>query len=154
MVAGLFVPFAQADVSMTRRFGGTGLGLAISHHLVKLMGGHIEVRSTPGLGSVFSVRLPFFVATAPAVAVEAGLPAPLRASAPPARGTTAASAFVGRLVLVAEDNEINQQAISHQLKHLGLRSEVVADGGAALALWRTRRFDILLTDLQMPEMDG
>jgi PAS domain S-box-containing protein len=152
----LFVPFSQADASTTRRFGGTGLGLAISHHLVQLMGGYIEVRSKPDFGSVFTVHLPFFVASsfAGAAATDAGPSAlAVPSSAPdarPAEGSDVAT----KLVLVAEDNEINQQVITQQLKHLGFAGEVAVNGRVALALWRTGRFAILLTDLQMPEMDG
>jgi CheY-like chemotaxis protein len=151
----LFTPFSQADASTTRRFGGTGLGLAISHHLVQLMGGYIEVRSQPDRGSVFTVHLPFFVAPSvrpPAVAEVVAARGTLPAV--PAQGTTARPPASDKIVLVAEDNEFNQQVIAAQLKHLGFRAEVAGNGRAALDLWRSGRFAILLTDLQMPEMDG
>jgi CheY-like chemotaxis protein len=146
-VAGLFVPFAQADASTTRRFGGTGLGLAISHHLVELMGGYIEARSTPDVGSVFTVRLPFFVAAAEDVTAEVD---PVAASP----GCVDRTMPPESLVLVAEDNEFNRQVITQQLKHLGYRAEVVPDGHVALERWRSGRFAVLLTDLQMPGLDG
>ncbi|MCE9658144.1 MAG: PAS domain S-box protein [Burkholderiales bacterium] len=146
-VARLFVPFAQADASTTRRFGGTGLGLAISHHLVELMGGYIEVSSTPDAGSVFTVRLPFFVALAGSPTVEVG-------PATPSPQCEDRSPPPESLVLVAEDNDFNRQVITQQLKHLGYRAEVVPDGRVALECWRSGRFAVLLTDLQMPAMDG
>ena len=151
-IARLFAPFSQADASTTRRFGGTGLGLAISRHLVALMGGSIEVRSEVGVGSVFTVRMPCIVAASSLVAVEPGPLIEVLAEA-----STAAQVALARnscLVLVAEDNEINQQVIMLQLGRLGYRAEVVGDGRQALALWRSGRFGIVLTDLQMPEMDG
>jgi PAS domain S-box-containing protein len=150
----LFAPFSQADASTTRRFGGTGLGLAISHHLVQLMGGYIDVRSKPDHGSVFTVRLPFFVAPSTSRAADAKV-ATGRTALPGVPGSPFARRPIGdKLVLVAEDNEFNQQVIATQLEHLGFRAEVASNGRAALALWRSGRFAILLTDLQMPEMDG
>jgi PAS domain S-box-containing protein len=152
-LAHLFVPFAQADASTTRRFGGTGLGLAISHHLVRLMGGDIVVRSTPGIGSVFTVELPFATVSASQVAAaereQASVARAAPALAPAADGDAGA-----KLVLVAEDNEINQQVVMLQLDRLGYRCEIAGNGREALALWQSGRFDILFTDLQMPLMDG
>jgi PAS domain S-box-containing protein len=150
----LFMPFSQADVSTTRRFGGTGLGLAISHHLTGLMGGCIDVHSTPDVGSVFTLRLPFFVAPADLLPTDIDhIGAAPRRSAE-AGDARAESSHPARPVLVAEDNKINQQVIIEQLKRLGYQAEVVANGREALALWRQGGFGALLTDLQMPEMDG
>ena len=145
-VGRLFSPFTQADASTTRRFGGTGLGLTISRHLVELMGGAINVTSELEVGSTFKVRVSFDcdVASRPE-------PAPVRAS--PASALKVAVSHP-ELVLVAEDNPINQKVIGSQLKLLGYRAEIAENGREALALWRSGRFAIVITDLQMPEMDG
>ncbi len=139
-VESLFQSFTQADASMTRRFGGTGLGLAISRQLVELMSGHIGVRSAPGKGSTFHFTIR--CGTAASVATRRPLvPAP-------------ASGPTKLRVLVAEDNRINQEVISRMLNRLGHSFEIVDDGRAALAAIQARSFDLVLMDIQMPEMDG
>jgi PAS domain S-box-containing protein len=155
-VARLFVPFSQADVSTTRRFGGTGLGLAISRQLVALMGGRIDVRSELDRGSVFAIHVPFTIAV---VDQDAGDPAdsdvaPLHSAPGDSMFAGMASGSEPPQILVAEDNEINQQVITEQLSQLGYRSVVAANGREALARWRSGGFAAVLTDLQMPEMDG
>ncbi|MEP6740659.1 MAG: ATP-binding protein, partial [Caldimonas sp.] len=147
-VSRLFKPFSQADASTTRRFGGTGLGLTISKHLIELMGGEISVKSTPDVGSTFTVRLPIALAHA-----DAGSLALQPRYSGTARRMGGGAPHAG-LILVAEDNVVNQQVITAQLKLLGFKAEVVANGREALARWRSGRFAMLLTDLQMPEMDG
>ncbi len=146
----LFLPFEQADRYTTRRYGGTGLGLSICHSLVRMMGGSIEVSSQVGAGSTFTVLLPLRRGDAAGVtALDAG------------RGVLADAAPVpvhaleeGRVVLVAEDNETNRQVIRLQLDRLGWAADVVADGAQALQRWASGDYRLVLTDLQMPDMDG
>ena len=143
MLERLFQPFIQAEPTTVRRYGGTGLGLAITRRLVSLMGGQIAVRSALGQGTTFTVVLDL-----PEVAAG---PTP-----PPERAQAALFAGSGDapLILVAEDDAVNRMVITGQLERLGYAAEVVEDGHAALALWRSGRFGLLLTDLHMPGMDG
>ncbi|MFM7346979.1 MAG: ATP-binding protein [Tagaea sp.] len=136
----LFDRFSQADESIARRFGGTGLGLAIARDLVQLMGGGIEARSIPGQGSTFELRLPIRQA-APA---SAELPAPAISLAP-ARPLD---------LMVAEDNEINRMVVRDLLERMGHTVAFAADGREAIARARAKRFDAILMDVQMPEIDG
>ena len=147
----LFLPFEQADRYTTRRYGGTGLGLSICQSLVRMMGGSIEVASRVGAGSTFTVLLPLRRGDAAPVArlVEGGGSARADAAPLPARAVDE-----GRVALVAEDNETNRQVIRLQLERLGWAADVVADGAQALQRWASGDYRLVLTDLQMPEMDG
>ncbi|WP_165873585.1 PAS domain-containing hybrid sensor histidine kinase/response regulator [Parasulfuritortus cantonensis] len=143
--ASIFEAFNQVDASASRRAGGSGLGLSIASRLVAQMGGEIKVESTPGRGSLFSFEIDLPRA-------ETVLAAPADQPA-----TTAAVRPVGmaRLaVLVAEDNPVNQWVIRHLLEDLGHHPTVAENGRAALAAWRDGRFDVILMDIQMPELDG
>ncbi len=136
----LFKPFSQADSSTTRRFGGTGLGLAICRRLVELMGGTITVTSHEGEGSCFRFT----------VQLAQGNPAQ---SPPPME--EAVLTVGGRFrILVAEDNQVNQQVALHLLSKLGCSADAVGNGLEALEALRRIRYDLVLMDLQMPEMDG
>ncbi len=137
----LFDRFTQADGRIARHFGGSGLGLAISRELVTLMGGRIEVESRLGEGSEFRLRLPLKPGTAaPAAAVPSPADAP--AAAKPLR------------VLVAEDNRVNQLLMTAMLAQMGHHADVVADGREAVRQVQEAPYDVVLMDVQMPEMDG
>ncbi|MBD3221690.1 response regulator, partial [bacterium] len=136
----IFEAFNQADYSITRRYGGTGLGLTITSRLVKLMGGQLAVESEEGLGSTFRFTLPLEVAEP-----TAGGPAP----------DADADAAVGALdVLVAEDNPVNRRFVTTLLERWGHRVHEAHDGAAAIEMWHRQRFDVILMDVQMPNLDG
>jgi PAS domain S-box-containing protein len=141
----MFEPFTQADASTTRNYGGTGLGLSIARELVTLMGGTITAESESGRGSKFAFELGF----APALAVDQP---PERASE--ARGATTVLWLTPPLVLVAEDSPINQIVAVRALERCGALTEVAGTGVEALQALAARRYDAVLMDCQMPEMDG
>ncbi|MET0342103.1 MAG: response regulator [Polyangiales bacterium] len=133
----LFLPFSQVDDSTTRRHGGTGLGLAISQELVHIMGGHIEVRSKPGQGSLFFFDVPFGLAGPPA---------------PPKR-------LPERRVLVVDDHAVVRDVLTQSLLALGCAVAAVPSGSAALveleqARKRGAPYQVALIDARMPGMDG
>jgi CheY-like chemotaxis protein len=141
----LFKSFSQVDASMTRRFGGTGLGLAISKRLAGLMGGAMWVESEPGRGSTFH----FTVLVEPRVPPKCAAPSPSAA---------AVDVTLGRRcplrVLVAEDNPVNQRVATLLLQRLGYRATTVGNGLEALAALELADYDIVLMDVEMPEIDG
>lgn len=144
----LFNKFTQADSSINRRFGGTGLGLAICKHIVDQIGGQIEVQSVEGLGSTFRVRLvlPEAEPCAPEQPAESDLTTEVKARL----------AMLGRpfRLLLAEDNPTNQLVAVKMLEEFGLDLRIVGDGVAAVAVTARDRFDLVLMDVRMPEMDG
>ena len=145
----LFQSFSQVDASTTRRHGGTGLGLAISARLARLMGGETGVRSTVGQGSTFW----FTARVRPVQVAQCVDPATADGVAPAA----AADALVrGMRVLVAEDNEVNQEVVTHMLRRWGCAVTVVNDGRAAVEAVAADPdgFDLVLMDCQMPVLDG
>ena len=149
----IFDPFTQADGSTTRKYGGTGLGLAITKQLVELMGGHIWVDSSVGQGSTFHFTAHLGLQQASPTVI---VPAP-SVIIPNLAADVAVEHSVGhRLlhVLLAEDNPINQQLVVHMLAKRGHTVEVVSTGAKALAALAQQAFDVVLMDVQMPEMDG
>ncbi len=142
-IRSLFQMFMQADTSTTRRFGGTGLGLAICQRLVNLMGGKIEVDSTPGQGSRFSFRLPL-------------APVAVPAADEPDRETSAPASAPHRAprILVVDDMETNRFLLEVFLRRHGFAPELAAGGEEAVRLATTKSFDAILLDLHMPDVDG
>jgi CheY-like chemotaxis protein/HPt (histidine-containing phosphotransfer) domain-containing protein len=143
-IAGLFQSFSQVDASTTRRYGGTGLGLAISKRLCELMGGDMWVESELGKGSSFHFTI---VAK---VAPSYRLPERNVASTLPA-GKAEGHAL---RILLAEDNAVNQKVALLLLERLGYRADVAANGLEVLDALRRQPYDVVLMDVQMPEMDG
>lgn len=141
----LFDKFSQADSSTTRRFGGTGLGLAICKLLLELMDGEISVFSVPGKGSTFHVTVAMAIASADAILRDA--------SGQQAASDSVALTLEGR-ILVAEDNEINQEIISALLSSMGVSHRLASNGKEALEALGQEEFVLVLMDVQMPEMDG
>jgi CheY-like chemotaxis protein len=141
----LFVPFEQADSSTTRKFGGTGLGLAINQHLAQLMGGEVGVSSVVGQGSSFwlTVRL------GKGRSFERAMPS--AANDPEA---LLLSLHRGRRILLVEDEPINQEVAEELLREVGLEVELASDGLQAVHLATENDYDVILMDMQMPEMDG
>jgi len=136
----LFKAFSQIDSSTTRRYGGTGLGLVICEKLISLMGGKIQVESAPGKGSIFS----FSIVTRMVGKIEA-----------PQQSYDLAVLLRGKRVLVVDDNLTNRMIVKSQLEHWNLIPVLANSGKEALTiLARQTPFDLVITDKQMPEMDG
>jgi signal transduction histidine kinase/CheY-like chemotaxis protein len=141
----LFQRFSQADASTTRKFGGTGLGLAICKQLAGMMHGDITVRSQPGLGSTFT-----FVHEARLGA------APLRTDAATLESSLCEDEGSGASlrVLAAEDNAHNRLVLQMFLDQVGIEPVFAENGAIAVELWKQAHFDLILMDVQMPEMSG
>jgi len=150
----IFNKFTQVDSSNTRRYGGTGLGLYITRQLVEMMGGSIEVESTPGKGSVFHLLLPLLLEPHADSAVWAP-PEPEEGEGRTVMPTgTGEEQFKPLVILLAEDNKINQKLIAAILKKAGHKLDIVENGKAAVESAKTGVYDLVLMDIQMPEMNG
>jgi CheY-like chemotaxis protein len=149
----IFEAFTQADGSVARQFGGTGLGLSISSRLVEKMNGRIWLESEPGRGSIFHFTVQLKVDPSPAregvrhsedlsTAPAAVFPVP----PPPPHPSLA--------ILVVEDNPINQHLVKRLLGKIGHSVTLASDGKEAVEVFSRQSFDLVLMDIQMPEMDG
>jgi len=144
--ARLFEAFEQADASTTRKYGGTGLGLAITRRLAALMGGETGVSSELGSGSTFwfTARMRRGVGEMPSAGSSSARDAELELR----RG------YVGNHILLVEDNPVNQEVALELLNDVGLAVDIAENGREAVEFARIRQYDLVLMDIQMPEMDG
>jgi len=138
----LFKPLTSGNTSFSRKYGGLGMGLAISQSLATLMGGEITCESRLGEGSIFRLTLPFSLPESASDGVEE------------ASDTAVLEALQGMRVLVAEDNIINQMIVEEILTSAGIEVTLADNGIRALEALKEGRFDVILMDIQMPEMDG
>lgn len=144
----IFTAFTQADTSITRKYGGSGLGLVISSNLVELMGGKISLDSELGVGSTFQFTLTFDVVG------ECSLQRPKKNSLDEESFVTLNAVNRDLDILLVEDNPVNQKLASTILEKEG-HSVVIANNGLeAVNAAKKRKYDVILMDLQMPEMDG
>ena len=143
----LFKPFVQLDSHLNRHHSGTGLGLVLAYRMAELHGGSISVNSDPGKGSQFTVTLPWA-----AELISAKRPENVRKASK--RSSRASGSGKGAKVLLAEDHEANSAMLSNALKSRGYQVIQVKDGVEALAVARETHPDIILMDIQMPNLDG
>jgi CheY-like chemotaxis protein len=139
-VSELFEKFVQADSSMSRKFGGTGLGLAICREFVNIMGGRLAVQTQEGLGSTFAFELP--------------LPRLRDAVPAPANEGRAEPTLPPLRILAAEDSRPNQLVLKALLEPLGVDIRVASDGAEAVKAFKAGGYDLILMDVQMPNMNG
>ena len=145
----VFERFKQADSSVSRKYGGTGLGLPISKNLARLMGGDIFVSSQVGKGSTFSVLLP-----AKITSENTDTQNEPRLDTQKINERIRSHLNQEDKILVVEDYEGNIVVLSYILDDIGIEYDVANNGEEALELWKTKHYDIILMDVQMPKMDG
>ena len=146
----IFEPFTQAEGNTTRRFGGTGLGLAITQQLANRLGGGLSLTSEKGKGSVFSLTIPVQLdVKGQPDAVEYDAPIELTGR----RSGSEQCRFSGR-ALVAEDSPTNQMLIRLLLEKMGFEVTIVEDGKEAVEAAMSQPFDLIVMDMQMPNMNG
>ncbi len=155
--ATLFRPFAQADVSTTRKYGGTGLGLVISRRLAELLGGTLTLASTPGAGTAFALTLP--AGDLSGVTMERNPHEAVHDERLAAPGSLGNRVRLRGRILLAEDGADNRRLICLHLAATGAQVTTVVNGAEAVdaargALAANQPFDLILMDMQMPELDG
>ncbi len=154
-IAHLFEEFSQVDASTTRQYGGTGLGLSISNHLVRLLGGTIQVKSREGHGSSFSFTLEMHVAPesdhAPKAPDSHSHSLPAEASEPHRQVYSSEST---PRILIVEDNDMNLKVVLRLLERLHYQYDTAFNGKEALQMFEKQSYDLILMDCQMPIMDG
>jgi signal transduction histidine kinase/CheY-like chemotaxis protein len=148
---GLFQEFQQAHTTGRVLYGGTGLGLAVSRHIVTLMGGVIGLKSMPGQGTTIMFTAYFTLALRSQPALASGTHTPASTVTLP---TTESAGSLSLKILLAEDNEVNQRVAMTMLGKMGHRITLATNGLEALEQWRQSEFDLILMDMQMPEMTG
>ncbi len=142
----IFQPFEQADATIHETYGGTGLGLTITRRIVEMMGGTISVRSTPGMGTAFTVTLPL---------VEEDAMAGMEVAAGPLETQAEYQSFPSETrVLLMEDSEINQLIMERFFSHVGINLHIAGNGEDGLRLARAVHPDIIILDMHMPRMSG
>jgi signal transduction histidine kinase/CheY-like chemotaxis protein len=146
----IFKTFTQADDSTTRKYGGTGLGLSVSRQLIEMMGGTLEVTSTPGEGALFFFTIPFTAPESPEMLKQSLGHASVKESA----GEDMSSVTGKQRVLVAEDNSVNLAIATEMLEILGYDVDTATDGAEALTAAFKHTYDMILMDCQMPKLDG
>jgi PAS domain S-box-containing protein len=141
----LFEPFEQGDSETSRRYGGTGLGLAISRQLVELMGGTIRIASAEGVGTRVTVTLDAAQTNSSELSPD---------DSDGEHGPYAVPVPAGMRLLIVDDHPVNLAMLQRQLKVLGIEADTASSGQEGLAKWRREKHGLVITDLQMPEMDG
>ncbi|MEZ4799654.1 MAG: ATP-binding protein [Flavobacteriales bacterium] len=138
----LFESFSQVDATTSRKYGGTGLGLTISKEIIELMGGKIYAESTEGVGTKFTFS------------IVSHLAADEDENEAEEKPNLIIQDFQDVSILIAEDNFVNQRVLQYMLETLGIKSDVAASGVEVLSKMEEKTIDIILMDVQMPEMDG
>jgi len=157
-VGRLFQPFVQASEETSNKFGGSGLGLVIARRLAELMGGTLEIESELGRGTTVTLTLAFEACDSgarrkPAIGNRRDMLSALVADRRPTPSIEEAAAE-GTLLLVVDDHPTNRRVLVQQAASLGYAAEAAADGVQALALWRSGRYGAVVTDCNMPRMNG